>query len=314
MNQENNNHRDFDDEEIDLRDLIKTLVKWKNTIIGVTVFAMLLSGVISFFVLEPVYEAKTDLMETTVQSFDLNSTGPYYIFKDEEDFRKIEEKAVSLQSPKIGLSNYNELIYSTQILKNTIEKLGLDYKPRNLRSMIKAEQPKDRANVAIHVSHTDPEIAADIANTLAEELIVYIKEMEKSNADKVLQTLTEQEMQAQNDLEQAVENLKDYQANTLLSTQEQSQQIKEQIEIKKLENEVNRREDLVDLFNTKILEFKIMQAFTYTTDNIIILSPAYAPENPVKPNKALNIAIAAVLGLMLATFAAFFTEYMRQEQ
>ena len=33
--------------------------------------------------------------------------------------------------------------------------------------------------------------------------------------------------------------------------------------------------------------------------------------NPVAPNKKMNIAIAAVLGLMLGVFIAFFIEYWK---
>ena len=48
-----------DYEEIDLRDIFKTINKWKHTIIAVTLICVLLSGIFSFFVLDPVYEAST---------------------------------------------------------------------------------------------------------------------------------------------------------------------------------------------------------------------------------------------------------------
>ncbi|KXS48090.1 MAG: lipopolysaccharide biosynthesis protein, partial [Halanaerobium sp. T82-1] len=37
------------------------------------------------------------------------------------------------------------------------------------------------------------------------------------------------------------------------------------------------------------------------------------PEDPVSPNTKLNVAIAAVLGLMLAVFIVFFKEFMKEE-
>ncbi|HZK43157.1 MAG TPA: GNVR domain-containing protein, partial [Syntrophomonadaceae bacterium] len=84
------------------------------------------------------------------------------------------------------------------------------------------------------------------------------------------------------------------------------------IEEKKLQNEINRREDLIDLLNTKMLEIKITQAFMESEDNIIVLSQAYVPDNPVQPNKKLNIAIAGILGLMLSIFGVFLAEYLRE--
>ncbi len=310
----NQNHEpNYDYEEIDLRDIFKTLNKWKNTIISVTLIAMLLSGVISFFFLTPIYEAKTDLMQTSSQILNGDLRTPNYILKDEEEFRKIEDSALNIKTPTIDLTNYNELVYSTIILKRTIDKLELDIRPRELRKMIDTDKPKDQANVSITVSHEDPELAALTANTLAEELITYINEMEQKNYDKVIKTLEIQIDNAQKDLDQAVENLKDYRAGNV-GTNGQVDLIRQELEEKKLQNEINRREDLIDFLNTKMLELKITQAFMDTEDKIIVLTQAYAPDDPVKPNKKLNVAIAGVLGLMLSVFGVFLAEYLREEE
>lgn len=47
--------------------------------------------------------------------------------------------------------------------------------------------------------------------------------------------------------------------------------------------------------------------------NINIINEANLPESPVSPNTKLNVAIAAVLGLMLAVFIIFFREFMKEE-
>lgn len=307
------NKNGYDYEEIDLRDIFKTLGKWKYTITSVTLIAMLLSGIVSFFFLTPVYETKTDLMQASSEALNGITDSPNYILKEEQDFRKIEESALNIKTPMLDLSSYNELAYSTIILKRTIDKLELDIRARELREMIKAEKPKDLANVSLTVSNTDPELAAAIANTLAEELITYINEMEQANFGKVIDTLDLQINNAQKDLDQAVDNLKEYLASNIGSN-DQSDLIKQEIEEKKLQNEINRREDLIDLLNTKMLEIKITQAFMESEDNIIVLSQAYVPDNPVQPNKKLNIAIAGILGLMLSVFGVFLVEYLREEE
>ena len=48
-------------EEISLREIIEVLLKRKWAIVGITILAVLISGVISFFVLSPVYEAEAIL-------------------------------------------------------------------------------------------------------------------------------------------------------------------------------------------------------------------------------------------------------------
>lgn len=47
---------------------------------------------------------------------------------------------------------------------------------------------------------------------------------------------------------------------------------------------------------------------------ITVVRNATIPENPVSPNKKLNIAIAGILGLMLSIFLVFFIEFMKEEE
>lgn len=68
----------------------------------------------------------------------------------------------------------------------------------------------------------------------------------------------------------------------------------------------------VDIANTtaKVFEGEIQELMN--VDNVSILSPAVLKENPspVAPNPVLNMAIAAVIGLMLGVGIAFLLEYL----
>jgi len=68
----------------------------------------------------------------------------------------------------------------------------------------------------------------------------------------------------------------------------------------------------VDIANTVAQVFKEEIPELMSVNNVNILSPAVMGENPapVKPNKMLNIAIAAVIGLMLGVGLAFLLEYL----
>ena len=46
--------------------------------------------------------------------------------------------------------------------------------------------------------------------------------------------------------------------------------------------------------------------------NIMVVSPAIVPDRPVAPRKALNVAIAMVLGLMMGVFIVFFASYWKE--
>lgn len=68
----------------------------------------------------------------------------------------------------------------------------------------------------------------------------------------------------------------------------------------------------VDIANTTAEVFQVEIQKLMNVDNVNILSPAVHSENPspVKPDPLLNMAIAAVIGLMLGVGIAFLLEYL----
>ena len=71
-------------------------------------------------------------------------------------------------------------------------------------------------------------------------------------------------------------------------------------------------EQAVNIANTTAEVFKQEIPSLMNVDNINILAPAKVSENPtpLKPNKPLNIAIGAILGLMLGVGLAFLLEIL----
>lgn len=68
----------------------------------------------------------------------------------------------------------------------------------------------------------------------------------------------------------------------------------------------------VDIANTTAQVFQQEIQALMKVDNVNILSAAELPENPmpIKPNKMLNMAIAAVIGLMIGVGLAFLLDYL----
>ncbi|SER71194.1 YveK family protein [Psychrobacillus sp. OK032] len=68
----------------------------------------------------------------------------------------------------------------------------------------------------------------------------------------------------------------------------------------------------VDIANTTATVFQEEIKKLMKVDNVSILTPAFLGENPspVKPDPMLNMAIAAVIGLMLGVGIAFLLEYL----
>ncbi|CDF57715.1 YveK family protein [Thermobrachium celere] len=68
--------------------------------------------------------------------------------------------------------------------------------------------------------------------------------------------------------------------------------------------------DAATTINTHAKNFIEESKRFYPDGNIQIIDAAQVPENPVKPKKMLNIAIAFVLGVMLSLGLVFILEYM----
>jgi len=230
-------------EEISLRELIEILLKGKKLIAIITVIAIIASGVISFLVLDPVYEAKTILIASGVNAK----------AQPQPEARNIEELLDSMsQYPQMSIEAYKEQIKNPQILDQVITELNLEEKEISrvsLRDMITLSTIQNTNLITISVKNNDPALAADIANTVAKKFTAHITEIAKSQADKSSNYIkTQMEIEKEN-LDAVLLEYKNYlsQPKGLLE----------------LQKEVNSKTDLItqyknDLLNAEIEENKIL--------------------------------------------------------
>jgi len=66
----------------------------------------------------------------------------------------------------------------------------------------------------------------------------------------------------------------------------------------------------MDIANTLVEEFTLEIIRITKTDNVAVVDYAKMPENPIKPNKIMNTAIAAILGEMIVLLIIFLVEYL----
>lgn len=72
---------------------------------------------------------------------------------------------------------------------------------------------------------------------------------------------------------------------------------------------VNIAKDTYEAFVAKYEELKVAETAKIGELSISVVSSAYPPTNPIGPRKALNLAISAVLGVMVGVFVVFFKSY-----
>ena len=157
------------EETIDLREYFAIIKKRFWIIAIITVVAMVVSGVISFFVLSPVYEAKSTLIVNTEKN---------------EETQMITGDQFSV-SQKLAVT-YGEIIKSRTVLEDVISNLKLDSEYEDLVEKITVSPVQDTQIISISVQDTNPKKARDIANEIPKVFEKEVKRITKANDIQVI--------------------------------------------------------------------------------------------------------------------------------
>jgi len=137
--------------ELDLREYMYIIKKRIWFIILVTILAVVSSGVISFFVLQPVYQASTTVM-----------VGKPANYADGSQLQ-IQDLNLNQRLAK----TYGEIVKSRGVSESVISQLNLNITPDQLKGKTAVKLVSDTEFITISVTDTDPQKAANIANKLA---------------------------------------------------------------------------------------------------------------------------------------------------
>ncbi|MEH7356278.1 Wzz/FepE/Etk N-terminal domain-containing protein [Neobacillus drentensis] len=138
------------EETISLKQLLQTLRKRLRLILSITFIAILISGVVSYFFLTPIYQASTQLL--------VNQS------KNEQSAYQYNEVQTNLQL----INTYNVIIKSPAILELVIKELKLDMSASELNEKITVGNETNSQVVNLSVQDTNAKMAAKIANKTAE--------------------------------------------------------------------------------------------------------------------------------------------------
>jgi capsular polysaccharide biosynthesis protein len=137
------------EETISLKELFQTLRKRISMILSITFIAVLVSGVVSYFLITPTYQSSTQLLVNQSKS-------------DQTAFQYNE-----IQTNLQLIKTYNVIIKSPAILDLVIKDLNLDMTAGQLNRKISVVNEKDSQVVNVSVTDANAETAAQIANSVA---------------------------------------------------------------------------------------------------------------------------------------------------
>ena len=157
------------EETVDLREYFGIVKKRFWIVALITIIAVVVSGVISFFMLNPVYEAKSTLIVNTEKNEETQMiTG--------DQFNVTQKLAVT----------YGEIIKSRSVLEAVIKNLNLDDSYEDLVNNITVSPVKDTQIISISVQDTNKEKARDIANEIPKVFKKEAKRITKANDIQVI--------------------------------------------------------------------------------------------------------------------------------
>lgn len=157
------------EETVDLREYFGIVKKRFWIVALITIIAVVVSGVISFFMLNPVYEAKSTLIVNTEKNEETQMiTG--------DQFNVTQKLAVT----------YGEIIKSRSVLDDVIKNLKLDDEYGYLVKNVTVSPVKDTQIISISVQDTNKEKARDIANEIPKVFKKEAKRITKANDIQVI--------------------------------------------------------------------------------------------------------------------------------
>jgi len=224
------------EQEISLRELIEILLQGKWLIAALTVIAVVVSGVLSFFVLEPTYEARATMLVVQPKIEPAN--------RDDGVLSRYLQSIA--ESTQLSLDTYVNLVKNPALLDRVRNRLELDpheYTIRRMGDMIKVYTPEKTNLIEIVITHTDSELAATMANTLAEEFVGFINEQSKERINQSTVVLEQQLVSEEEKLNAALDAYTSF--------------LSESRGVAHLEQAYNAKIALLTQFQTELAETKV---------------------------------------------------------
>lgn len=202
MNRMNN----MDNDVIDLKEILAILKKRFMIIMAITLAALVTSGIYSYFVMVPVYQADAVLLVT--------QAAPENSKNRQEGMEGLVSSIAKL--PEMTINTYLAQMKSETMMARVVQKLNLDkagYTARSIAGIVGVDVDKDTNLIRLTVSHTDPYLATKIANTVTQEFMNFVAETNEQQMSNSVDFLKKQAATTGDELKKVVANLNNLEAH-----------------------------------------------------------------------------------------------------
>ncbi len=165
------------EETISLKELFDTIKKRMTMIVSITLIAMIVSGVVSYFIITPEYKSSTQILVNQA--------------KEDQSIYNYNEVQTNVQL----INTYSIILKSAAILNNVKKELHLEITVSELNDKISVESEQNSQIMTVSVTDPNPTVALQIANTTAEVFEKEIKNLMKVDNVSILPLADDQENQ-----------------------------------------------------------------------------------------------------------------------
>lgn len=337
-----------DEDVIDLRQLWGALARRKWIVVGACFLALAIAYVVTIMA-TPIYEASTTLLIK-----DPSASGE----------RMFLDSGGSVVTRNL-VQNSVQMLRSRRVADMAAQRLSEDARAEltgSLSNYVTVQAVSNTETVVVAVRHPNPQVAAEIANAMADSFIEFNRELNRSELTVAREFIEEQLVIAEIQLLEAEQALRAFretmgpvlpsdETRTLLNriSDLQVRQLEAQLnyedamrrgatveagtyearrealrqEIAVLEERLaalperemmlaalTRERDVLEqtfmLLRSRYEDVRIAEAMRAPT--VEVIDPAVAPRSPVSPRPLLNLALGALLGLLVGLVAVFVME------
>ncbi len=323
------------DDEIDLFELVATLWRHKWLIIGMTVLATFLAGVIAFFVMKPSYQSQATITPPNQYQITALNSGIVLLQADQKVSTITPDQAYNTLIQTLGATDLQRQFFRESYLPRYQNDPKIEDNQRGFEKFQKSlsiQKVADNHNRNISVTNENPQEAYELLNEFlqftndkAKALILENRKAEistmVSNIKNTLQGM-QIEMDAQTNFELSeLKNAYETAAALEMTTpMEKPTELYQQgthalaSKIKFLEAQKgnysrnNRYNTLAMMLDSyKAIQLPSADQFSTFTFNAL----PEVPEIPTKPNKKLIVIIGFLLGGMLGVIIVLLREAIR---
>lgn len=162
---------EMEEQVISISEIFEALKKRWILIVSITLVATLISGVLSFFVIKPTYEASTKVFvgkeESSLEGYNTN---------DIQMYQKL-------------LQTYAETIKTNEVVQAAINSTNADLSVKDVKDSLTVTPIADTQILQIKYQNNDPEVARSIIENITNEFVILSKELVPNGNVRVIEVV-----------------------------------------------------------------------------------------------------------------------------